>query len=95
MDRAFGGIVVDLGATVMSVAVQGIPTVQRIAHGGGQIGFAGDFRQGGFEPRLEIVEQRQRLLFAASLPFIGRLAPDSALDAVERADAVKRLPGKR
>ena len=94
-DRTLGGIVVDLDAAIVEVARQGISTVQRIAHGGGAAGFAGEFWQGGFDPRLEFAEQWQGLLFAASLPLIERFAPHAALDAVEGADAFKRLFGKR
>ena len=79
----------------MEVAGQRFPAAHGVTHGLGEIGLAGEFRQGGFEPRLETGEQWQGLLFPASLPLIGRLAPDAALDAVERADAAERLPGER
>ena len=92
-DRTLGGIIVDLDAAIVDVAGLGIPTIQRIAHGGGKIGFAREFRQGGFELRLVIVEQRQRLLFATSLPLIGWFAPDIGLNAIQCPDAVEGLAG--
>src|SRR5439155_19514831 len=75
-DRSLGGIVVDLDAAIMDVADQGIPTANGVAYGFGEIGFAGEFRQGGFEPCLEVGNQRQGVLLAPSLSLIGRLAAD-------------------
>lgn len=78
----------------MGVADQGIPAVQCIAHGGSQIGFAGDLRQCGFEPRLQVRNQRLGILFAASPSLIERLAPDTGLYPIKRADAVEGLFGE-
>ena len=56
-------------------------------------GLARSARRTGFEPCLEIIEQRQGFFCAASLPLIRWFAPDIGLYSINRADAVEGFLG--
>src|ERR1700687_1448815 len=54
---AFGGIVVELGASVIAMAAQRLPTRERIADCTGELGLLRELAHRGDEPSMQIREQ--------------------------------------
>ena len=71
-DRALDGVGIDLDAPVSEEAAQALPTCERVAQRAGDGRLLRDGAELCFEPGLEGVEERLRLLLSGSAPLLGR-----------------------
>ena len=83
---AFGRIVVDLDAAIVTVACQGLPTTQHVANRFGCGRFLRECCERLFEPRLHGIEQWTAAFLAHSAALVGNATANLLLDNVERTD---------
>src|ERR1700687_1542615 len=92
---AFGGIVVELGASVIAMAAQRLPTRERIADCTGELGLLRELAHRGDEPSMQIREQGCGSCLAHRAALIGGSTTDLVLDRVECADPIEGFLGDR
>lgn len=82
-DGPLDGVGVDLDSAVVDEPAQPVPAGEDVADCFGELGLLADPLQLVSEPGLEGVEDRSAVLLSGRAAFIGRLAADAGLDAVE------------
>jgi hypothetical protein len=93
--RAFDGIGVELGTSIIEEQCQSVPMVQSVTNRLGQSGSAGEPGEQPGEPRMHRFDQRTGLLPARAQSFVGGPATDVRLDRVESGDPAQSLFGDR
>ena len=83
---AFGRIVVDLDAAVVTITCQGLPATQHVANRFCRGGFLRECCESLFEPRLHRIEQRTAAFLAHCAALVGKTTANLLLDTIERAD---------
>ncbi len=92
---ALGGIVGHADPAVVEEAGEGIPALEHVIHGAGDIGVARQLAALLAHPRFEVGDQRRGLLLANGEAPIGRQPIDGALDLEQGVDAPDRFQGDR
>src|ERR1019366_5744571 len=92
---AFGGVVVDLNASVIAIAHQRLPARERIANRRAGVGFPRQLAQAFFQPLPQRFEQRFGPCLADLLPLVRRAPSDLSFDGIQCPDALQSLGCQR
>ena len=90
LQDSFGTIVVRLKAAMLEIGPELPHAGQGIADRLGQLGLAGDPRQLGVQPALQVIDDRLGPCLPEPHPFVGWLAAPLLLDGVEPGDTLER-----
>jgi hypothetical protein len=93
LQGSFGTIVVRLKAAMVEIGPELPHAGQGIADRLGQLGLAGDLRQLGLQPALQVIDDWLGVRLPEPHPLVGWLAAPLLLDGVETGDALDRLLG--
>ena len=93
-DGSLGGAIVDFDRAVVEISPEGCPSSQGIAHCRGHLCRGGEPGQGCFDPCLQGVKTRSRLVLSNTPALIGWFATDGVFNTVEGADAIKGFRGR-
>ena len=93
--RALGDIVVDLGAAVVDVAGERIPSLAAISQRLGHSRFGRQAAQGIVDGRAQFIDFGFAMFLSVLPPDIGRLPANLGLYPVKRCDPVQQLRGQR
>jgi len=85
--RPLSNVIVDLDTPVIDVDAQGLPPRQGIAHRFSQLLLLRNSGERVGYPSLQIIKDRPGILSAEFSALVGRHAPDTILDVVERTNA--------
>lgn len=94
-DGPLGGIVVDGDAAILEEQGEGVPPLEGVADGLGEVAFGWDARELALAPETECADLRPAAVLARLAAALRRLAGDLTLDVIEPADPLQRALGKR
>lgn len=92
---SFSDVVVDFDPAIVHVDAQSCPSRQGISHRLGQPLLLWQSWERGFDPDLELVQNRPGMVLAQGVPLVSRHASDTVLDIVENADTRQRFLSDR